>query len=317
MGDCAVTGATTSIDGLAAALHSDTYQDRLAAHLATTADPAELALALLVGDAIAAADLLRGVHAATAGVDGFASVDLPPPLVDDVEGTIESAHHVHTLAGRPNVLVKVPATRAGHTALRRLISSGIGVHATLVFSAEHHRATAEAYMDGIEERLRADEDPNVGSLVSMHVAPWDLATADRLPDTLQDTAGLAAVHIVRQAHEDLHETERWQRLAAAGAAPLRLAFTQTTARPSLPPTFYIDALEGEGTVLLASETTLEALTDQGRASVVQQPERRADEQQLKDAGITLDVLATRLQHDGLRAAAAHWSNLLAALTPSG
>jgi transaldolase len=186
-----------------------------------------------------------------------------------------------------------------------------------VFSAEHLRAVVDAYMDGVEERVRADEDPNVRSLVSMHVAPWDLATADRVPDTLQDTVGLAAAHIARQAHEDLHGTERWQRLAAAGAAPLRLAFTQTTARPSLPPTFYIDALEGDATVLLASETTLEALTDQGRAGVAGEPQRRADEQQLKDAGITLDVLGTRLQHDGLRAAAAHWGDLLAALGPAG
>lgn len=317
VGDCAVTGGTTTLDGLAAALHSDAYQDRLAAHHATTSDPEELALALLMGDAVAAADLVRGIHAATAGVDGFASVDLPPPLVDDIDGTLAFAHRLHTVGGRPNVMVKVPATRAGHTALRRLIASGIGVHATLAFSAEHYHAMADAYMDGIEDRLRANEDPNVGSLVSMHVAPWDLATAERLPDALQDTAGLAAAHIVRQAYEDLHETERWQRLAAAGAARQRLAFTQTTARHSLPPTFYIDALDGEGTVLLASETALEALTDQGRASAVQQPERQADEHQLKDAGITLDVLATRLQHDALRAAAARWNDLLAALTPAG
>jgi transaldolase len=312
IGDAAVTGATTNLDIIATAVRGGAYQERLAAHADADADPEELALALLVDDATLVADLVRGIHAATAGIDGFASVDLPPALVDDVDGTVELAHRIQALGGRLNLMVKVPATRAGHAAVRRLIAGGIGVHATLVFSAEHYRATAEAYMDGIEDRLRADQDPNVGSLVSVHVAPWDLATTDRLPDALHDTAGLAAAHVVRGVYDDLHDTERWQRLAAAGVPRQRLAFAEITARQSLPPTFYVDSLDTGGTVLVASETILEAIADQGRATVVE-PARDADEQHLKDAGITLDVLATRLQHDGLRAAAARWSELLDAL----
>jgi transaldolase len=314
IGDCAVTGATTTLEGLISALATGAYRERLAdLHADAVTDPEDLALALLLGDAVAAADLVHGVYAATAGVDGYTSVDLPSALVDDVEATVELARRMHTASAVPNLMVKVPATRAGHAALRRLVAGGIPVHATLVFSAEQYRAAAEAFMDGIELRLRADEDPDIASLVSMPVAPWDEATAERLPEALHNTVGLLAGQIVNQAYEQVHETERWQRLVTAGAARQRLAFTDTTARQPLPPTHYVDSLDGQATVLLLSQATLDAFTGHGHDASFQAP-APVDEQQLKDAGITLDVLATRLQHDGLRAAAASWSDLIGALT---
>jgi RpiB/LacA/LacB family sugar-phosphate isomerase len=313
IGDCAVTGATTTVDGLAAALPTGAYDERLAEHHAeAVTGPDDLALALLLGDAVAAADLVHGVYAATVGVDGYASIDLPPELVDDVEGTVELARQLHAMGGRSNLMAKVPATRAGHAALRRLVAGGVPVHTTLVFSAEQYRATAEAFMDGIESRLRAGEDPNVASLVSVHVAPWDDATAERLPDALHNTVGLLAAQSAGQARDDVHRTERWQRLADAGAARQRLAFTDMVVRPPLPPTYYADALDRQATVLLLTPATLDAFTDRARATAVETaPE--VDEQQLKEAGITLDVIATRLQHDRLRAAAASWSGILDAL----
>ena len=310
IGDYAVTGATTAPDGLAAMLRTDVYRDRLAAHLAGgDTEPESLALSLALDDAVATADLLRGFHAATAGADGYVSIDLPPALIDDVDGTLELARRLHGTAGRRNLMIKVPGTHAGHAAARRLIAEGIPVHVTLVFSVEQCHAAANAYLDGIEDRLRADEDPTVGSLLSMHVAPWDEATMGQLPPTMRGTVGPAAVAAIAQAHAEVVEGDRWRRLVAAGAMPQRLSFAGMTPPAPLPPTHYIDALDVAMTTLLVSETTLETFNDQERAVPIGAHDPGAV-QRLGEEGVDADELATTLRDDALRRAAASWSNLL-------
>jgi transaldolase len=310
IGDYAVSGATTSPDGLTSALRTGVHHDRLTAHrVSGITEPEALALSLALDDVVATADLLQSIHAATVGADGYVSIDLPPALMDDVDPTIELARQLHVLANRSNMMVKVPATRAGHAAARRLVAEGIPVHASLVYSVEQYRAAADAYLDGIERRVRADEDPSVGSLVSLEVAPWDQATTKRVPAELRGTVGLVAAHLVARAHDELRESQRWQRLADAGAIPQRLSFAGMAAQPPLTPTHYVDALDLADVTLLLSETTLDALNDQGGVADVDTASR-SGVQQLNDAGIRLDVLATRLQHDGLRRAAARWEELL-------
>jgi transaldolase len=319
IGDLAVSGVTTAPDALAEALRAGTYAGRIDGSVAdpegevpgTTAAEA-LALALLLADACGAADLLSSVHGATAGAGGHASVDLPPSVIDDVDATLEVARRLHALADRSNVMVKVPATRAGHNATRRLIEGGVPVHSTLVYSVDQYRAAAQAYLDGVERRLRAGDDPAVGGAISVPVAAWDQATADRLPESLHNTVGLHVARSIAEASDQLRESDAARALADAGALPQQVMFGDLTAPAPLPPAYYIDALDAGGVALLLSQRALEALDD--TASVVQdQGGAAVDAGKLEDAGVSLDALATRLQHDGLRRAAAGWEAMLAAL----
>jgi transaldolase len=317
IGDLAVSGVTTSPDVLAEALRAGAYADRLEHHDVEVVgeqdleEPEALVLATLLADACAAADLLGGVHGATAGAGGYASIDLPPTMADDVEGTLGVARRLHSLADRRNVMVKVPATRAGHNVARRLIEAGIPVHSTLVYSVDQYRAAAQAYLDGVERRLRAGEDPAVGAVISMPVAPWDEATADRLPEGLHHTVGLHVARKVAEASRDLWASEAGQALADAGALPQRLVFSGLVPKEPLRPTYYVDALDVDGIALLLSRRTLDAVDAAGQ--VTSEPDIASmDPRQLEDAGVSLDALATRLQHDGLRRAAASWNALLEA-----
>ncbi|HSK90538.1 MAG TPA: RpiB/LacA/LacB family sugar-phosphate isomerase [Euzebyales bacterium] len=317
VGDHAVAGATTSPDRLAAALRSGAYAERLAGHdPGDVADPEALAIALMLADVGAAADLVQALHAASGGSDGYVSIDLPPAMFDDVDGTVEMAQRLMALLDRPNVMVKVPATRAGHAAARRLIGEGIPVHVTLVYAEEQYRAAVEAYMEGVERRLRSAADPRVGSVVSVSVAPWDDATAERVPPALRDTVGLLAARTVERAWDQVWSTERGERLAADGALAQRLSFTATTPGDHLPPTWYVDALDIAGSSLVVSEATLDALDDAGRVAVADGAVA-TDTGQLEDAGLSLDVLGTRLQHDALRRATDSWNGLMDAVTRDG
>jgi transaldolase len=313
IGDYAVTGATTAPDGLASALRTAVYRDRLATHAADgITEPTTLALSLALDDAVATADLLHGIHAASGGADGYVSIDLPPALADDVDGTLELARRLHGAAERHNLMVKVPATRAGLAAIRRLITDGIPVHAVLVFSVEQCRAVAEAYLDGVEDRLRADEDPAVGCLLSFPVAPWDEATGEEVPATLRGTVGLSAATELAEAFNEAYDAQRWQRLAGSGALRPRLAFADMTPPASAPPTQYVAALTVTDATLLLSETTLEALNDEGTIAAVEATSVGGSKA-LEGAGITLGALAARLQHDALRRAAQRWDDLRAVL----
>lgn len=310
VGDRAVSGAVTSPARLAAGLRTGAYHAQLAGRYdGGVDDPEALALALLLADACAAADLLRGLHAASGGHDGYASLDLPARLADDVDGTLEVAQRLHRLADRPNLMIKVPSTRAGHTVVRRLVEAGIGVHVTLVYSVEQYRAAQQAYLDGVALRVRAGDDPAVGGIIAAHVAPWDDATVDRLPETLQHTVGVYAARRIIDASRDGWADAQWQSLADAGALPHQVALAGLEASAPLRPTHYLDALDADGLTLLLTPSTIAALDPAGDLGGSDQT-TVADPDALAEAGISLDALATRLQHDGLRRAAAGWDEAL-------
>jgi transaldolase len=323
IGDLAVSGATTAPDVFAEALRAGAYADRLdddhgfggtgrGLSEAGANGPEALLLALLLADVCAAADLLGGMYGATAGAGGYVSLDLPPAVVDDVEGTLDLARRLHGLADRRNVMVKVPATRAGHNAARRLIEAGVPVHSTLIYSVDQYRAAAQAYFDGVERRLRAGDDPAVGAAISVPVAPWDEATAERLPERLQNAVGLHVARGIAEASRDLWASDAGQTLADAGALPQQLVFGGLVANEPLPPTYYVDALDVEGVALLLPQRTLEALDVAGHVAS-DHDSAAVDPRELEDAGVSLDALATRLQHDGLRRTAASWADALEAV----
>src|SRR5450755_4491099 len=135
---------------------------------------------LALEDLTQAADLFRPVHDATAGVDGWVSLEVSPLLADDTAGTIKAAAGLHRRAQRPNLYIKIPGTPAGIPAIEESIFAGVPVNVTLLFSREHYIAAAEAYMRGIERRIAAGLDPNISSVASIFVSRWDAAVKDKV-----------------------------------------------------------------------------------------------------------------------------------------
>ena len=177
---------------------------------------------LVLDDAVGMADLLLPVYVRSGGFDGFASIDVSPMLADDAAAMISEASALFAKAQRRNLLIKVPGTLAGLAAIEELVAAGVPIHATLLFSRDHYRGTAEAYLRAIERRIAAGLDPVVPSVASLSVSRCDAHTATRLPAELRNRLGLAVAQRTYATHQEMLGSERWQRLLREGARPQRL-----------------------------------------------------------------------------------------------
>jgi len=261
-----------------------------------------------------AADLFRPVHAATGGLDGWVSLEVSPLLADDTAGTVQAAVQLHAQAQRPNLLIKIPGTRAGIPAIEEAIFAGVPVNVTLLFSREHYLAAAEAYLRGIERRIAAGLDPAVGSVASLFVSRWDVAVRDKVPEELRNRLGIAIAKSTYKAYRELLASSRWQNLAAAGARPQRLLWASTgTKDPAAPVTLYVEALAAPDTINTLPEKTLLAFA--GHAAVQDSlPADGGDAAAMlagfARAGVDVAALAATLQHAGAQAFAMSWRELL-------
>jgi transaldolase len=185
-----------------------------------------------------AAELLPPVWEATRGVDGWVSLEVSPRLAYDTDSTVAEARSVHRKAGLPNLFIKVPGTHEGLPAIEELISQGVPVNVTLLFSDDQYLAAAGAYQRGLERRREAGMEPVVDSVASLFVSRWDHSTLDQLSDDLKDELGIAAAKRAYRAYRSVRASPRWQDLAAAGARPQRLRFASTgTKDPAKPDTY--------------------------------------------------------------------------------
>ena len=315
--DYAVTGITSNptIFERAIAGSSD-YDEAIAAALdAGRADDAEaLFFHLAVEDIMWAADLLAPVHHETAGADGFVSLEVSPRLAHDATATIAAAPELHAAVGRPNVMIKVPATPAGLTALEQLVVEGIPVNVTLIFSLSQYRAVAEAYLRGVERRIATGADPAVRSVASVFVSRWDAAVDPRLPDDQHGRVGIAHAQLIYASYRELLASERWTRLARAGAAPQRVLWASTGVKdPTLPDTLYVEALAAPDTVNTMPESTLFAFADHGRVGRLLPADAgdAPDALALVDkAGLDVEAVAGELQAGGLDAFVNSFDRLL-------
>ena len=182
----------------------------------------ELALA----DLRDAADLFADVHRATAGVDGFVSLEVSPLLADDAKSTIDQAADLHAKAERDNLFIKIPGTPAGAEAIEESIFAGIPINVTLLFDDRQYLAAADAYMKGIERRIAAGLDPVVQSVASIFMSRWDVAVADEVPAELKNRLGIAIGGRAYRAYRELLDSDRWMRLANQGARAQRLHETE-------------------------------------------------------------------------------------------
>ncbi|MGH6896293.1 MAG: bifunctional transaldolase/phosoglucose isomerase [Geminicoccaceae bacterium] len=278
------------------------YDDAIARRLDRRLSTEQLFFEVALEDIIAAAELFRPVYEATGGADGFVSLEVSPTLADDTAGTIAEAKRLHGEAARPNVLIKVPGTKAGVVAIEELIYAGIAINVTLLFSREHYLGAAEAYLKGLERRVAKGASPNVASVASLFISRWDAATAPKLPEHLRNRLGIAIGQRAFKAYRDLLASERWKRLAAAGARPQRLLWASTSAKdPTLPDTYYVTALAAAGTVDTMPEATLLAFGRHGSVGALLSPDTTDAEAVIAaigQTGIDVEALADELQVKG-------------------
>lgn len=277
----------------------------------------DLFFELALEDLLQAADLFWPSYAASSGVDGWVSLEVSPLLAGDTDGTIQAALALHRRAAVANLYVKIPGTAAGIAAIEETIVLGIPVNATLLFSREHYLAAANAYMRGIERRLAAGLNPNVDSVASVFVSRWDVAARKQLPASFHNQLGIAMAMRTFKSYGDLLASERWRRLAAAGARPQRLLWASTgTKDPAVPDSLYVSALVGAGTIDTMPEATLLAFADHGEIKGSMPADGGYAEAVLGDfrrEGLDDTALAEQLQREGVVAFTQSWHDLLASI----
>lgn len=244
---------------------------------------------------------------------------MSPRLAYDVAGTVAEARRLFAALGRPNVLIKVPATAAGLLAITELIAAGINVNVTLIFALRAYEAVADAYLFGLEaRRARGGDLRRVASVASFFISRVDAAVDDLAPERLRGQAAIANARLAYARFSEIFAGPRWDALAGLGAHVQRplWASTSTKRNPDVSPTLYVDTLIGPHTVNTMPPATLDAFRDAGQpAETITQgvAEARAFMAELAAAGVDLDAVTENLLVEGVQAFADAFDQLLAGL----
>ena len=320
--DTGVTGLTSNPTIFEKAISSsDDYDASLIQYAEQGLGPESLFESLAIEDIQAAADLLRPVYDETGGADGFASLEVNPHLAHDTAGTIEAAERLFSALSRPNVMIKVPATPEGIPAIRRLIGQGINVNVTLIFSLDIYARVRDAYVSGLEDLVGSEGDPGkVASVASFFVSRVDtavdglLASRDESLDPLLGKAAVANAKIAYQDFRETFSTGRFETLAAAGARVQRPLWASTsTKNPEFSDVMYVETLIGPDTVNTMPDATLTAFLEHGTAKEsigIGVAEAREVVASLESAGISMKAVTTQLMHDGVKAFADSFDDLI-------
>ena len=310
-----VTGLTSNPTIFNHAIKNSTsYDDDILKGVRTGKSEQDVFFSLALADIVRASELFDQIHHHTNGIDGWASLEVPPSLAHDAEGTIEAAKTLHSHANRKNVYIKIPSTREGLRAIEDSIFAGIPINVTLLFSPDQYLAAADAYLRGIERRISAGLNPDVSSVASIFISRWDVAVHDKVPESLQGRLGVAVAQIAYRQYLRLLCSPRWQRSYNFGARPQRLLWASTgTKDPNFPDTFYIDALIAPFTINTMPDLALNAIASHGRfRQTLGSDENEADKaiREFVSAGIDVDALGARLQEDGVAAFSKSWDELM-------
>ena len=294
--------------------NSHDYDDAINQKLKEGKSGETLFFELALEDLSQAADLFRPIHVQTNSVDGWVSLEVSPLLAHDTSGTLDAAKALHARAGRPNLFIKIPGTKEGLPAIEEAIFAGVPINVTLLFSRSQYVAAAEAYLRGIERRITAGLNPDVGSVASLFISRWDKATMGKVPEELRDKLGIAVAKQAYKAYRQLLDSPRWLRLANAGARPQRMLWASTgTKDPNASDVLYIKALAAPFTINTIPDGTLLAFADHGVLGESMPPDGGdAEEMIVKFAqvGVDHDRLAADLQHEGTESFIKAWKELL-------
>src|SRR5215469_15810028 len=317
--DLSVTGLTSNPTIFDHAIkNSSAYDAAIRDGLAKGKSGESLFFDLALDDLTRAADLFRPIHDRTNGVDGWVSLEVSPLLAHDTASTLREAKDLSARAARPNLFIKIPGTKEGLPAIEEAIFAGIPVNVTLLFSREHYLAAAEAFLRGIERRLNAGLDPNVGSVASVFISRWDVAVMSKVPEALKDKLGIAIAKRTYKACCGLLSSPRWQRVYNAGGRPQRLLWASTgTKDPKASDILYIKALAAPFTVNTMPEGTLKALaehTDLGTPLPADGGDCEEVLGKFAKTGVDVDALAAQLQDEGAKSFVKSWNDLLAVIS---
>jgi len=258
-----------------------------------------------------AAEMFDPVYERTAGVDGWVSLEVSPFLAYDTAGTLGAANALHSMAKRRNLYIKIPGTSEGLVAVEEAIFAGIPVNVTLLFSAKQYVAAAEAYLRGIERRIVAGLNPNVGSVASLFVSRWDVAVTDRAPAPLRNRLGIAMALEAYADYRRLLDSPLWLCAQNSGARPQRLLWASTgTKDPNASSTLYVEALALPLTVNTMPESTLKAVVEHAPFGMAAAEESAGVLAEFAKEGIDADALAARLLTEGVALFATSWKELL-------
>ena len=288
------------------------------------ADATDLYEQIAIADIQRACDIMRPVFDA-ADSDGLVSFEVSPHLARDTEGTIEEARRLWNAVDRPNLMIKVPATKAGIPAIEQLISEGINVNITLMFSMDHYEATANAYLRGLERRVENGEDPtgihSVASFFISRVSRRIDAKFEELDPDVDFHGGdvaIANAKVVYQRFKEIFYGDRFADLRDHGALVQRPLWASTsTKNPDYSDVLYVEELIGPDTVNTIPPHTLDAFRDHGtvRGNTVEEDVERAEQilTELADLGIDLDAVTETLQEEGIEKFAQPFDDLLATI----
>ena len=314
--ELSITGLTSNPTIFEHAISSGTFYDDAIQKLAARGLSSEgVFFELALEDLTRAADLFRPTFDASDGVDGWVSLEVSPLLANDTANSIKTAAQLYARAARPNLFIKIPGTPEGIAAIEESIFGGVPINVTLLFSREHYVAAAEAYLRGIERRIKAGLDPRIESIASLFVSRWDVAVNEEVSPPFHNRLGIAIAMRTYKAYRDLLATKRWQALAAAGVRPQRLLWASTGSKdPAAPDTLYVEALAAPDTINTIPEKTLHAFADHGEVGAPLPANGGYAEAVLEEfrrEGIDDEALAARLQREGVESFAKSWSALMA------
>ncbi|GII55939.1 transaldolase [Planotetraspora thailandica] len=319
-----VSGVTTNPTIFENAIsYGEAYDGRLHELAVDGADPDTAVRELTTTDVREAADLFRGVHHATDGTDGWVSIEVDPRLARDTGATVAEARRLWEAVHRPNVFVKIPATKEGLPAITAVLAEGISVNVTLIFSPDRYRAVVDAFFAGIEQaEANGHYLGRIASVASFFVSRMDTEVDRRLDaigtDKARSLRGVAAIANARVAFgvfEELFATDRWHALAAAGARPQRPLWASTSVKnPRYPDTRYVDELVVAGAVSTMPEETLFAVADHAHITgdTVSGTAMQAREvfDRLAGVGINLSDVFRVLEDEGVGKFERSWRKLL-------
>jgi transaldolase len=317
----AVVGVTSNPTIFQKAISAgDAYDEQLREVLEEEHDPKEIFLRLAVQDVNDALDLLRPVWDKGSGKDGYVSLEVDPNLAYDTEGTTAEAVRLHKLVDKPNLFVKIPATKPGLPAIEDMIAKGKSINVTLIFSLERYEEVARAYIRGLERLVAGGGDPGtVSSVASFFVSRVDTETDRRLDeigghDSLKGKLAIANAKLAYQRYKELFSGETWDFLAAKGATPQRPLWASTsTKNPDYRDVMYVEELIGPETVNTMPEETIQAFQDHGKvANTLEQGIDQARKlfDDLAQAGIDYDDVTETLEREGVEKFADSFSELI-------
>ena len=335
MRDDAVVGVTSNPTIFQEAMSAGNgYDDQLSEEVEEDrdADPKEIFLKLAARDVSDACDVLRPVFdrgkisdrmqgaRSSRQRDGFVSIEVDPTLAYDSTATTAAAVRLHALIDKPNLYVKIPATKQGVPAIEEMIANGKSINVTLIFSLQRYTEVAEAYVRGLERLVGAGGDPSqVFSVASFFVSRVDTEADRRLDqlgshDDLKGTLAVANAKLAYQRYRQIFSGERWQALEAKGASTQRCLWASTsTKNPAYSDVKYVEELIGPDTVNTMPEKTLRAFQEHGR--VRSTLEQNADDAQrvlerFAKAGVDYADVTDTLEREGVRAFEKSFAKLL-------